>query len=217
MYYKNRVDAGKKLAELLKKYSSQDVVVLALSEGSCIVAAQIAIELHSNVLLYLVKNIVLPNDNRITAAISSTGVFRFNDAFSVGEVEEIQNEYRNYIEQRRIELNHEINVIVGKDGEVKKGLLRHKTVIVVSDGLVSGFSFRMAVDFLHTININKIIAATPIATIAAVDQLHMMADELYVMGVPSNFMGVNHYYEDNLIPKTDRIFKMLLNIPLLWK
>lgn len=217
MYFKNRSEAGKILAEELKDYANKNTVVLALNEGACIVASQIAIKLHTNMFLFLVKDIVLPNDKRVTASVSSVGTFRYNDSFSAGEIEEIESEYRSYIEQQRIMLNHELNIVVGKGGEVKKEYLRHRNIIVVSDGLITGFSFHMAVDFLNTISIQKIIAATPIATIEAVDQLHALADEVHITSVPANFLSLNHYYEDSKLVDANAIDKLLANTPLLWQ
>lgn len=217
MYFKNRSEAGKLLAEELGHYAYKNTVVLALSEGACIVGSQIAIKLHTNLFLFLVKDIVLPNDKRVTASVSSVGTFRYNDSFSAGEIEEIESEYRGYIEQERIKLNHELNTVIGMGGEVKKEYLRHRNIIVVSDGLITGFSFHMAADFLNTISIQKVIVATPLATIEAVDQLHALADEVHVLTVPANFLSLSHYYEDNTPVDADAIDKLLTNTPLLWQ
>ena len=217
MYFKNRSEAGKQLAGELVNYANKNTVVLALSEGACLVGSQIAIKLHTNLFLFLVKDIVLPNEKRVTASVSSAGTFRYNDSFSVGEIEEIESEYRGYIEQERIKLNHELNTVVGKEGEVKKEYLRHRNIIIVSDGLTTGFSFHMAVDFLNTISAQKLIAASPIATIEAVDQLHALADEVHVLSVLSNFLSLSHYYSDNNIPNANDIEKLLTNTPLLWQ
>ena len=140
MYFKSRAEAGRLIAEKLDKYKAQNIVVVALDEGSSIVAAQVAMKLHANLLLYMVKNIYLPGENQAIAGLSSTGTFVTNDYFSAGQLEDLNMEYRNHIEQKRMEANHEMNVLLGKDGEIKKELLRHRVVIVVSDGLPTRFS-----------------------------------------------------------------------------
>ncbi len=156
MYFKNRAEAGRQIAKRLEKYKSQNIVIIALDQGSAIVAAQLAMKLHGNMFLYLVKDIFLPGENHAIAALSSTGTYSMNDYYSSGELEELTIEYHNFIDQRKMELNHELHVLLGRDGEIDKSLLRHRVVIVVSDGLSSGFSMKLCADFLKTINIKKL-------------------------------------------------------------
>jgi putative phosphoribosyl transferase len=217
MYFKSRADAGRQLADNLTKYKAQNIVVVALGEGSSIVAAQIAMKLHANLLLYLIKDIYLPGENQAIAALSSGGTFGNNDYFSPGEIEELSTEYHSYIEQKRIEANHELNVLLGRDGEINKDLLRHRVVIVVSDGLSTGFSMQMCINFLKTIATKKVVAATPLASVQAVDRMHIIADEICCLSVTDNYMGTDHYYEDNTLPPVDSVLKIMRNITLNWE
>ena len=217
MYFKNRAEAGRQIAEKLEKYKAQNIVVIALDEGSAIVAAQVAMKLHANLLLYLVKNIYLPGENQAIAGISSTGTYSTNDFFSAGEVEELTMEYHNFIDQKKMEVNHDLHMLMGRDGEIDKSLLRHRVVIVVSDGLASGFSMKLCADYLKTIAIKKFIAATPIASVQAVDKLHLLADEICCLNVAPNFLGSDHYYDDNTVPTMDGILKVMRNITLSWE
>ncbi len=217
MYFKNRAEAGRQIAKRLEKYKSQNIVIIALDQGSAIVAAQLAMKLHGNMFLYLVKDIFLPGENHAIAALSSTGTYSMNDYYSSGELEELTIEYHNFIDQRKMELNHELHVLLGRDGEIDKSLLRHRVVIVVSDGLSSGFSMKLCADFLKTINIKKLVAATPLASVQAVDTLHLLADEMCCLSVAANYMNTNHYYDDNTIPNTEGILKIMRNITLNWE
>ena len=45
MIFKNRVEAGKKLAESMKEFRGEDVVVLGIPRGGVVVANEIAKEL----------------------------------------------------------------------------------------------------------------------------------------------------------------------------
>ncbi len=217
MYFRNRAEAGRQIATQLEKYKAQNLVVVALDEGSSIVAAQIAMKLHANLVLYLIKNIYLPGENQAIGGMSSTGTYSLNDFFSAGELEEMTTEYHGYIDQRRMEANHELHMLLGRDGELDKRLLRHRVVIVVADGLSSGFSLQICADFLKTVAIKKMVAVTPIASVQAVDRMHLIADELCCLGVTPNFMGVDHYYDDNIIPDMDGVLKIMRNIALNWE
>ena len=217
MYYKNRAEAGRQLAEKLDKYKAQNIVVVALDEGSSIVAAQIAMKLHANMFLYLIKNIYLPGESQALAGMSAAGTYSTNDFFSAGQLEDMSTEYHNYIDQRRMEANHELHVLLGKDGEINKDLLRRRVVIVVADGLANGFSLKVCADFLKTVAIKKMIAVTPVASVNAVDRMHLIADELCCLSVTDNFMGVDHYYDENTIPEIDNVLKIMRNITLSWE
>ena len=217
MYYRNRAEAGRQIADKLSKYKSQNIVVLALDEGSSIVAAQVAMKLHANLMLYLIKNIYLPGENQALAGLSATGTYSTNDYFSAGELEEMSGEYHGYIDQKRMEANHDLHVLLGRDGEIDKSLLRHRIVIVVADGLASGFALQVCADFLKTVAVKKVVAVTPVASLAAVDRMHLIADELCCLSVTENFLGPDHYYDDNTIPEIDGVLKIMRNITLSWE
>jgi len=217
MYFKNRAEAGRLLVKSLDKYRNQDAVVVALSEGGAIVGAQIAMELHTNMFLYLIRNIYLPGEPDAVAGMSSAGTFAYNDLLSAGELEEMNAEFHNYIDQERMHARHELNVLLAHDGAIDKKMLRHRTVILVSDGLSSGFSLHMASEFLKTVAIKRLVVATPLACVAAVDGMHLLADEISCLNVPANFFPVNHYYEDNTVPDIEGIVKIMRNISLNWK
>jgi predicted phosphoribosyltransferase len=83
--------------------------------------------------------------------------------------------------------------------------------------LDNGASLEVAMDFLKPIRINKLVVATPVATVPAVDKLHIIADELHVLDVKENFMGTNHYYEQNDIPSHEETIAKINQIVLNWR
>lgn len=216
MYFKNRADAGRQLAKKLKPHAKENVAVISLSEGGVIVGAQIAMKLHGNLSLLLTENIFLPGEPDAIASITSGDTFTYNNKFSPGELEEMTSDYRSFIEAKRLESFHHLNVILGKDGEIPAERLRHHTVILVSDGLANGFSLQVAYDYLKRIAMKKLIIATPFATVKAVDVMHLIGDELVCLNVIDNFFSVDHYYDDNTVPKTRDLFRVVQNISLNW-
>lgn len=216
MYFKNRAEAGKKLAEKLEKYRSQHIVVVALGTGSSVVAAQVAMHLHANMFLYAIKNINLPGETDPLAGMGSGDVFTFSHAFSTGQIEEFASEYHSYIEQQRMERSHELHMLLGNEGEINKNMLRHRIVILVADGLASGFSLDVAGEYFKTIAIKKLVIAVPVASVSAVDRMHLLADEIACLSVTQNFMGADHYYDENYVPDVPNIAKIMRNISLNW-
>jgi len=216
MYFRNRADAGRQLANKLEQYKNHNISVVALSRGAVIVGAQIAMRLHGNLMLLLTENITLPGEIEAIGSISSTGNFTYNNTYSPGELEELTGEFRQYIEGQRLEKSHSLNILVGNDGEIRPEFLRHHVVILVSDGLSNGYSLDIANDFLKTVAIEKLVIATPIASESAVDRMHLVGDEMSCLSVIQNYINTNHYYDDNTIPDVKDLFRMMKQISINW-
>jgi putative phosphoribosyl transferase len=217
MYFNNRAQAGKILAEKLSMYNSQNVAVISLNLGGVIIGAQIAMRLHATLALLLTSDITLPGESTPLAAISSDNIFTYNKMFSVGQIEEMAGDYRSFIEQERRTGLHKLHSLLGADGEINRDFLQRHVIILVSDGFQNGFSLDIAADFLKPVNIKKMVVATPFATVPALDRIHILADEIQCLDVISNFMGTDHYYEDNTVPPTADLLKVIKNTPIHWQ
>jgi putative phosphoribosyl transferase len=215
-YFKNRAEAGRLIAEELKGYEKQHCAVVALSPGAVLVGAQIAMQLHASLAVLMTEQITLPGELEPLAAITSDNTFTYNNKFSAGEIEAMHSEYLGVIESQRIEKLHKLHVLLGKDGEVRRELLNRHTVIVVSDGLQNGMSLDIAQDFLKPVHIEKLVIVTPIASVHAVDKMHLIGDGLVCLSVPADYMNTDHYYEDNVVPDAEGIFKIISSLPVHW-
>lgn len=215
-YFQSRKDAGALLAGKLTQYASENCAVVALNEGGVLVGAEIAKCLHSALYLLASEDIVLPREPIPIATMSSAGTFSYNSSLSFGELEEFTGDYRSLIDQKRMEAFQHLNRLVGKDGEIKKKLLKRHIVILVSDGLNNALSLDVAADFIKSIAVKKIIVATPLASIPAVDRMHILADEIFCLGIVENYLSTEHYYEDNTIPDHTTVVEIMKNIVLNW-
>lgn len=218
MYYKSRADAGRQLAaQLVPKYRYENCAVVALSDGGVVVAAQIAAQLHCVMMMLLTEQIKLPGENDALASIDQSGIFTYNGMYSTGQLEEFSTEYHHYIEQQKLEKLHAMNRLLGGGGIIDPKLLRYHNVILVSDGLNSGASLDAAGAFLKPYKLEKLIVATPLASIPAVDRIHLLADDIVCLSVVENFMDINHYYEDNTMPSHEQIVETIKNIVMQWQ
>lgn len=217
MYFDSRADAGRQLANRLLAYAGQNTVVVALNEGGVIVGAQIAMAIHANLTLLATTEITLPGEQDPIAGMTTGNTFSYNPEFAESEQEEIVSEYHGYIDQQRLEKFHELNTLIGKKGTIKRELLKRHIIILVADGLPDGFLLDMADDFLKPVKIKKLVIATPLASVPAVDRMHLLADELHILSVLDNYLATDHYYEDNTVPDQEGLFKIMQNISLEWK
>lgn len=216
MYFKNRSQAGLKLAAKLANYRYENTAVVALSDGGVIVAAEIAMKLHCVLTMLLTEEVTLPGEHEPIAVVNQDGGFTYNNMFSTGQLEEFQGEYFNLIEQEKREKFHAINQLLGEGGIIRPDLLRGHNVILVSDGLNSGLSLDAAADFLKPLKVERLIVATPLASVTAVDRMHLLADEIVCLSVLENYMNTNHYYEDNNLPAHQELIHIIETIVLNW-
>lgn len=216
MYFKNRAEAGRQIVDKLDKYRGEHCAVVALTPGAVIIGAQIAIRLHAMLTMLLTENITLPGEHTPLAAITPDNTLTYNNKFSTGEIEEMHAEYLSVIEGQRLEKLHRLHSLLGHGGEIHRELLTRKIVIMVSDGLASGFSLDVAADYLKPVKLGKLIVVTPIASVPSVDRMHLVGDEIVCLSVIENYLNTNHYYEDNTIPPISDLVKVITSMPVHW-
>ena len=218
MYFESRAEAGQKLAApLLEKYRYENCAVVALTDGAVLVGEQIASALHCVLTLLLVEDIEVPGESMSFGGVSENGNFTYNGMFSVGEIEEYTSEFHGYLDEKKSEAFQKINRLLGDGGLIDKSMLYDRTVILVSDGIDNGASIDVAMDFLKPIRTVRVIVASPVASIPAVDKLHMAADEIHILDVKENFMGTDHYYTDNTVPSHEETIAKINQIVLNWQ
>ncbi len=217
MYFQSRAEAGYRLSLELMHYRYEDCVVLCLSDGAVLVGQQIAASLHAVLTMMLVEQVDMPGEGTLFGTVNQSGRFTYNGMFSVGEIEEYFSEFHGYIEDQKRTAISRINRLLGSGGIADEQMLRGHTIIVVSDGLVNGASLDAVADYLKPIRVKRLVIVSPIASVDAVDRMHIFGDELHVIGVTENFMGVNHYYENNDIPEHDQIIQIINNSILTWR
>lgn len=218
MYFESRAHAGQLLAvPLVEKYRYENCAVVALSDGAVLVAEQIAAQLHAVLMMLLTEDIQVPGESVSFGAVTEEGTFTYNGMFSTGEIEEYASEYHGYLDEQKREAFQRINRLLGDGGLIDNNLLRDHVVILVSDGLDNGASIDVAIDFMKPIRVQKLVVASPTASIQAVDRLHVLADELHILDVKENFMSVNHYFNDNTIPSHEDTIAKINQIVLKWR
>jgi putative phosphoribosyl transferase len=218
MYFKSRVDAGQKLAEQIAvKYQGQKCAVVALSDGGVMVGTQIAIKLHCVLTMLLSASIDLPREPEAVAGINQDGSFSYNSAYSPGELEELIGEYHSYIEQEKVQRMQDMQRLLGHKGLIRRDLLRDHNVILVADGLNNGFSLDIATEFLKPIHLKRLIVATPLASVKAVDRMHILADEIFCLSVIEDYIFTDHYYDTQDVPPHDKVVKTIEQIVAHWQ
>src|SRR5689334_7291897 len=101
MYFKDRTEAGQKLAKELLKYKEQTCTLVALSDGAVVIAAQIAKKLNCPITMLLAEPIEAPGESIEVASINQEGTYSQNAYYSKGQQEEFDMEYHGIFEQEK--------------------------------------------------------------------------------------------------------------------
>lgn len=219
MYFESRSQAGALLGQqLLEQYRFENCAVVALSDGSVLVGEQIAWRLHCVLMLLLSEGIDIPGENVSFGAVSETGQLTTNSHFSEGQTQHYINEFHGYLEEEKRKAYQRINRLLGDNGVIDKAMLKDRTVLLVSDGFSDDLSgLDVALDFVKSVRTEKLVAAAPVATVAAIDRLHVAVDEMHILDVKDNFMGTDHYYDDNTLPSREDTVTKINQIVLNWR
>lgn len=216
MYFKNRADAGRQLADKLLQYNNQQCVVVALNAGGILIGAQIAMRLHANLLILDNEAIHLPGELEPIANLT-TRTMTYNSRYSSGELDEYMGEYHGVIESERLAKFRRLNHLLSDGGEIDMRQLARHTIILVSDAMQDPTILDVAADFLKPVKMKRLVVAVPLASVRVVDHMHLLADEIVCLSSAETLFDADHYYDDNTIPNREGILKIIRNISLNWE
>lgn len=190
--FQNRTEAGKRLAKKLAGYRNSSAVILAIPRGGIPVAASAAHRLNLDWNVIVTRKLPIPwNPEAGFGAVAADGSMVLNHSLIQGldlnerQIEEIAQEVRDEV-IRRTEVFVEARQPVGVEG---------KTVVVMDDGLASGYTMLAAIKSVRTHNAEKVIAAAPVASRSAAMLIEEAADETFFEIVsPSVPFAVADFY-----------------------
>ena len=196
--FKDRMDAGKKLAEKLKELNLSNPVVVALPRGGIPVGVEVAKELNAPFDILFVKKIPSPiNDEVAIGSVSENGLVFINKktidflAFKGVNIDE------DYIQQTAMEKIQEI-ARKREKYNIESIPLEDKDVIIVDDGIATGASMYLASNTLVRDMPYSITIAAPVAPKdeEIEKMLKSVSHHLVILNRPESFMSVGQWYED---------------------
>jgi putative phosphoribosyl transferase len=194
MIFRDRIDAGRRLAEKLEHYAGRpDLLVLALPRGGVPVGYEVARALGAPLDVFLVRKLGVPGREELAmGAIASGGVRVLN--------EDVVSELGIPPQWVDIVATRELEELRRREAAYRDGRLapevRGKPVILVDDGLATGASMRAAVAALRKLGPAKIIVAVPVGAAQTCDEFRDVADEVVCAETPDPFYAVGSWYAD---------------------
>ncbi len=192
--FRNRIDAGRRLAERLRQYGGRrDVIVLALPRGGVPVGFEVSRELGVPLDVFVVRKLGLPWQEELAIGALASGGVRIldEDLIRVAGVSAEDLERITDAESRELERRERLY-----RGDRPFPDLSGKTVILVDDGLATGSTMRAAVTALRQEGPARVVVAVPVAAPETCDAFRDIADEVVCAATPEPFRAVSLWYED---------------------
>lgn len=205
--FRDRRDAGVKLADELKDYKDRkDVLVLALPRGGVITGYEVASFLRCPLDIIIVRKIGFPGEPELAVgAVSETGTVFLNQ--SIISTYGVSDKYINgEISSQKAEIQRRVDLY--RKGK-KIPDLKEKVIILVDDGIATGATMKAAISALKAEGIKRLVAAIPVAPPETAEELRQEVDELVCLETPYDFMAVGSYYQDFTQVSDEKVVEIL--------
>ena len=192
--FKDRFDAGERLAKELTRYADRaDAIVLGLPRGGVVVAFAVSEALRVPLDILVVRKLGVPgNEELAMGAIASGGAQVLNrDVIRwLGIADRV---IESVAAREMRELKRRERVLRGDRPRID---LRGKSVLLVDDGIATGATMRAAVSALRAMEPGRVIVAAPVASPDVCARLETEADELVCLSRVEPFGAVGSWYLD---------------------
>jgi predicted phosphoribosyltransferase len=192
--FRDRTDAGRQLAAKIAPYQGKEVTLFAIPAGGVPVAAELARAWRLPLELLIVRKIQLPWTTEAGfGALDPAGVPIFNR-----DLLRRLNLHQGEID---IQVQKTLATLRQRESRLRGGRPYPKldggVVIIVDDGLASGYTMRAAVRFLKSKNAGPLIVAVPTGAEHTVRELLPLVDTLVCLNVRGGWsFAVAEAYEN---------------------
>jgi putative phosphoribosyl transferase len=205
--FRDRREAGRALAERLRRYAGRDdVIVLALPRGGVPVAFEVASALGVPLDVLLVRKLGVPGHEELAFGAIASGGLIVLDRDLIGQLGLSSAMIERVIAREAAELERRERAY---RGDRPPPDLRGRTVVLVDDGLATGSTMMAAAAAVAQQDPARVIVAVPVAAADTCQKLRRQADEVICLVTPSPFHAVGIWYEDFRPTNDDEVRRLL--------
>ena len=189
MIFKDRVDAAEKLAKKLEWIKKEDPVILAIPRGGVVTGDVIAKTLGLSLDIIVSRKIGAPYNPELAigAVVHDGSFFPNSDLINALGIQ------KKYLDEKIAEQLEEIEHRLVKFRGRKDYDLKDKTVVLVDDGIATGATVFVAVEWIKKQKPKRIIVAIPVGPRDTIERLSKIA-EVVVLYDPVMFGAVGEFY-----------------------
>ncbi len=195
MPFRDRTDAGRRLAVKLARFIGTHPMLLALPRGGVPVGAEVAWALGAPLDVLLVRKVGVPRQPEVAMA----AVARADIPVIVRNEHAILNAHLSQ-EEFRLACDRELAEIDQQRARYQLSaeppVLQGRTVIVIDDGCATGTTARAALEVARAAMPAHLVLAVPVGPSYVLDGLLGLADEIVCLERPDVFFSVGDHYDD---------------------
>lgn len=190
MMFKDRVDAAQRLAKKLEWLKNENPVILAIPRGGVVTGDVIAKTLGLSLDIIVSRKVGAPNNPELAigAVVHDGSFFPNSDLINAIGIS------KNYLKEQVAEQMQEIERRLVKFRGRKDYNLKDRTVVLVDDGIATGATVFVALEWIKKQQPRKVIVAIPVGPRDTIERLSKMA-EVVVLYDPVVFGAVGEFYE----------------------
>ncbi|MBD3183676.1 phosphoribosyltransferase [Candidatus Poribacteria bacterium] len=174
--FRDRNDAGKVLAGMMESYRRSNSIVLAIPAGGVPVASVIAGKLNLVLDLAVTSKIILPWNSEVGyGAVTFDGTVKLNEEL-ISNLKLTPQTVEEGIKNTQEKVQRRIDNL---RGDLPIPAISKHTVILVDDGLASGFTMKTAVEAVRKLEAERIVVAVPTAHYESMQSLIQKVNEVY--------------------------------------
>jgi predicted phosphoribosyltransferase len=212
MPFRNRADAGRRLAAALAAFKNDHPVILALPRGGVPVAAEICTVLGAPLDLILVRKIGVPVQPELAMGAVANGgtpvVIRNDEVIQIAGIEEAEFEAVCDRELAEIERRRQRYL-----GDRPRADITGRVVIVIDDGVATGATTRAALQAVRARRPSRLVLAVPVAPSEVMPALRANADQVICLEHYSMFGAIGAYYSDFRQVSDQEVIDILARFP----
>ncbi len=196
--FTDRRDAGRRLAARLQHLQKPDAVVIGIPRGGVIVAAEVAAALNAPLDVIVPRKIGAPfNPELAVGAVAPDGTIFYDEALiSYAGIDRQDLEQQAARELQEIGRRLSVYQVARSGGSGAAPEYRGRTVILVDDGIATGYTVQAALLSLRQQKPGRLVLAAPVSPPDSLARLRPDADEIICLLVPEDFYAVGQFYQD---------------------
>jgi len=211
--FRDRQDAGGRLAAMLDSYVGEAPIVLALPRGGVPVGYEVARRLHAHLDVLVVRKVGVPWDRELGVGAVAEGGYVYISPETVAAVGLGKRELATVIDRERAEV--QVRVRRYRGGRVRPEL-RGRTIILVDDGIATGGTVRAALRAIRAARPREVVLAVPVASPDVLESLSREVDRIVCPLVPADLCAIGRWYQNFRQVDDDEVARLLENSRQNW-
>jgi putative phosphoribosyl transferase len=204
--FRDREDAGRRLAERLSRHRDEDPVVLALPRGGVPVAYEISLSLGAPLDVLLARKLGAPGREEFGIGAVAQGGVRVLNEEAVRELGIPEGYIERIAKKETEEIGRRLALLRGDRPEPEVG---GRTAILVDDGLATGVTARAAIEALRLREPRRLVLAVPVCAAQTAKTVRSEVDEFVCLEAPADLMAIGFWYEDFYQVPDEEVLELL--------